>query len=66
MARVPENNACPEDRDGLTPIHRRIHCAATGDTPERIDEIDQIAIDYFLDTFAEVALAIVHRKQITR
>ena len=66
MTGVPENNACPEDRDGLTPIHRRIHCAATDDTPEMIDEIDQIAIDNFLDNFAEVALAIVHRKQIKR
>ncbi len=45
---------------GLTPIPRRIHCAAT---PNEVnDELDEIAIENFLDTLAEVALAIASRK----
>ena len=51
--------------DGLTPIHGRIHCAATPDTnKDQLEyELDQIAIDHFLDTLAEVALAIARRRQ---
>ena len=51
-----------EAQDGLTPIHRRIHCAATPDTTETDNELDDIAIDHFLDALAEVALAIARRK----
>ncbi|MFQ6029528.1 MAG: hypothetical protein ACE5Q6_18790 [Dehalococcoidia bacterium] len=48
-------------QNGLTTIHRPIHCAATSvDSYE--NEQDQIDIDNFLDTLAEVALAIVARK----
>ncbi|MFC2000141.1 hypothetical protein ACFLXE_05230 [Chloroflexota bacterium] len=41
----------------LTSIHDRIHCTATrcGDTE---NELDRIAVDTFLDTLAEVALAV--------
>ena len=56
----------PEGRggeNGLTPIHGRIHCAATPDTTESDHELDQIAIDHFLDTLAEVALAIARRRE---
>ena len=49
--------------NGLTPIHRRIHCGATPDTKESDDELDHIAIDHFLDTLAEVAMAIARRRQ---
>ena len=51
--------------NGLTPIHRRIHCAATPDTnDEQIgNELDQIAIDHFLDTLSEVAMAIARRSE---
>ena len=48
--------------NGLTPIHQRIHCAATPDTTADVDELDVIAVDNFLDTLAEVALAIARRK----
>ena len=51
----------PEESGGanvLTPIHRGIHCAATSDTNEGQNELDRIAIDHFLDTLAEVAMAI--------
>ena len=46
---------------GLTSIHRRIHCAATQDADVN-DELDQIAIDNFLQTLADVALSIAKRR----
>ncbi len=53
--------------NGLTPIHGRIHCAATPDTTEpeneNENELDGIAIDHFLDTLAEVAMAVARRRQ---
>ena len=48
--------------NGLTPIHRRIHCAVTPDTTE-VDELGLIAIDHFIDTLAEVATAIARRRK---
>ena len=48
--------------NGLTPIHRRIHCVVTPGTVEN-DELGLIAIDHFLDELAEIALAIVRRKE---
>ena len=49
--------------NGLTPIHLPIHCAATADSTELENELDSIAIDNFLDTLAEVAMAIIQRRQ---
>ena len=52
--------------NGLTPIHGRIHCGATHDTTTNEQngyELDQIAIDHFLDTLSEVAMAIVQRSE---
>ena len=51
------------DQEALTCIPG-IHCAATPDTLEGQDALDQIAIDNFLDTLAEVALAVAQRKRI--
>ena len=48
--------------NGLTPIHQRI-LAATPDTDENESELDQIAVDDFLDTLADVVLAIARRRQ---
>jgi len=48
--------------DALTPIHRRIHCGATPDTNEN-EELGLIAIDHFLDELADIALAIVRRRE---
>ncbi len=48
---------------GLTPIHRRIHCAATPYASEFTHEIEQIAIDHLLDTLADIALAIARRRE---
>ncbi len=46
----------------LTCIPRGIHCAATPEDPEENDELDEIAINHFLDTLAEVALAVATRR----
>ena len=62
------NGVSPKEESGtekaLTPIHRRIHCAATTDTMQPDgNELDQIAIDHFLGTLAEVALSVARRRQ---
>ncbi len=57
--RLPEESSL---EDGLTPIHRRIHCAATRGTVDS-DELQSISIDHFLDELAEIALAIVRRRE---
>ena len=49
--------------DALTPIHRRIHCGATTGTTESNEDLEGIAVDHFLDTLAEVALAIARRRE---
>ena len=46
----------------LTPIHGRIHCAATADSGGVDSEIDQMAVDHFLTTLARVALAVATRR----
>ncbi len=51
-----------DGQKALTCIHRGIHCAATPDELEAEDELDRIAIENFLDTLAEVALAIAARR----
>ncbi len=51
--------------EALTSIPRRIHCAATS-APEQdedfVDELDEIEIDNFLTTLAEVAMAVATRR----
>ena len=49
--------------EGLTCIHGRIHWPDTFHACETDDELDQIHIDNFLNTLAEVALAIAKRKE---
>ena len=47
---------------GLTGIHSSIHCPATQDYVEaEYDELDRIAIEHFLRSLAEVALAVAAR-----
>jgi hypothetical protein len=48
--------------NGLTPIPPRIHCPATTERVGGQDELDEIVVNNFLDTLAEVALAIASRK----
>ena len=58
-----ENGPALSPSNGLTSIHQRIHWPAThisggSDT----HELDRIAVDNFLDTLANVALAIAARE----
>ena len=66
MAEGQTNGVCPPresgGENGLTPIYRRIHCATTPHTIEDQNKLDQIAVDHFLDTLTEVALAIARRR----
>ena len=49
--------------NGLTPIPHRIHWAATQDRGgSELDELDEIAINSFLDTLAEIAVSIATRE----
>ncbi len=51
--------------NGLTPIHRRIHCAATtdsGDLNDEYDELEQIQVEHFLKTLARLAMAVAARQ----
>ena len=68
MAQEQTNGVSPAKSggvDGLTRIHSRIHCAATPDIhkDQLENELDQIAIDHFLDTLAEIVLAIARRRE---
>ena len=48
--------------NGLTGIPLRIHCWAATEGEQESAELDQIAVDHFLDTLAQVALSIAARK----
>ena len=61
---MSERGENSDRRKALTSIHSGIHCAATSDTPQEQNELDQIAIQSFLDTLADVALAVAQRKGI--
>jgi hypothetical protein len=62
MPRNPGTSRESGGGNGLTPIPLRIHCPATTDWGGGNDELDQIAIEHFLDTLAHVALAVASRK----
>ena len=69
MARRPaakDSPALPPETSGkntaaLTPIHGRIHWAATDAEEEAANEMDTLVVDTFLETLAEIALAIARR-----
>ena len=50
------------ERTALTNIPRRIHCAATPDSTEEREELDEIDINHFITTLAEVAMAVATRR----
>ena len=62
MAGEPRNKPPSGRGKGLTPIHQGIHCAATTDGVEVLSEIDQMAVDHFIKTLAQVALAVASRQ----
>ncbi len=47
----------------LTSIHPRIHCGgyAEGVEPDHGGDLDSLMIDHFLDTLAEMAVAVASR-----
>ncbi len=47
--------------EGLTCIPQRIHCGATPEG-ETLSEVDIIAVEQFLDTLADVAMAVASRR----
>ncbi len=62
MTRFPKKS---DSLNGLTPIHSRIHCAATtegGDFNDEYDELEQIQVDHFLHTLAKIAMAVAARQ----
>jgi hypothetical protein len=62
MPRQPISRKESGGENGLTPIPSGIHCPATTDGVGGRDEIDDITVEHFLDTLAQVALAIASRK----
>ncbi len=62
MARKPENKPRTGRGKGLTGIPQGIHCAATAEGVGAKDELDEIAIHNFVETLAEVALAVAARR----
>ena len=61
--RCEHQNGAPQ---GLTCIHSRIHCAATQDSEDGYSETDMIVVNNFLNTLAEVALAVAARQSTMR
>jgi hypothetical protein len=61
MPRRPKNQptARPE---GLTRIRPGIHCSATTDTGGELNELEQLQVNHFLQTLAEIALAVASRQ----
>ena len=58
MRTTPE---LPDENQGaLTPIPSRIHYTATPDTTT---EVDDLMVQHFLDTLAEIAAAIAARRE---
>ena len=49
--------------NGLTPIHPRIHCAATKDSggDDQNDDLERLQVEHFLNTLAQIALAVAAR-----
>ncbi len=58
---APDQNRI--ERKALTSIGKPIHCGATPDPTEEREELDEIAINTFLDTLVEIALAVARRRQ---
>ena len=48
--------------EGLTRIRPRIHCVATPDGGEEPTETDTIMVEAFIETLAEVAMAVAKRR----
>ena len=47
----------------MTSIHPRIHCAATPARAEKPNEANEVMVNSFIETLAEVAEAVAKRRQ---
>ena len=56
----PKHKEAPEE--GLTPIPPRIHCVATPDGGGYPSEAEEIMVEAFIETLAEVAMAVAKRR----
>ena len=56
----PKHKVVPDE--GLTRIHPRIHYVATQDGAEEPTETDTIMVEAFIETLAEVAMAVAKRR----
>ena len=61
MGEITPIDGSNDASQGLTPIHPRIHCAATPDTDEEHSELDRMAIDNLIDELASIAISITRR-----
>ncbi len=59
---MAEPDQKPNERKALTSIGKPIHCAATPDPTEEREELDEIDINHFITTLAEVAMAVATRR----
>ena len=59
MARRPRKSG---PLNGLTPIPQGIHCAATTEGVGENSELEQLQVNRFLNTLADIALAVAARK----
>ena len=65
-AKPKKSSTRPDELDidhGLKSGQRRIHWAAADEPDDDADDLQQIEISNFIDTLAEIALAVARRRQ---
>jgi hypothetical protein len=62
MPRKSQSQQPSGPENGLTGIPSGIHCPATTERVGGQNEIDEIAVEHFLNTLAQVALAVASRR----
>jgi hypothetical protein len=62
MPRRPQIQPLNIPPEGLTRIRPGIHCSATTDTGAELEGLERMQIDHFLNTLAEIALAVASRQ----
>ncbi len=59
---MAEPDQKPNEHKALTSIGKPIHCGATPDPTEEREELDEIDINHFITTLADVAMAVATRR----
>ena len=62
MAERTQNQSGIPPQNGLTSIPQPIHCVATDEGEDEHNEADRVIIQHFLQTLAEIALAVAARR----